>query len=178
VHHAPCAVAVAPRGYRDDPRPVERIGVAFDGTRESGAALDAAAAHAHAAGARIHVRLVAEIPATLMPPHVSPFAWTKLEEELVQAGERQLAGALSRLEVPHDGEVVAGPVKQSLVALSREVDVLVCGSGGWGAVHRVMLGSTSDYLLHHAACPVIVVPRPGEAGAEDGTRRVTAENHG
>jgi nucleotide-binding universal stress UspA family protein len=41
-----------------------------------------------------------------------------------------------------------------------DVDVLVCGSRGRGPFSRAMLGSTSSSLLHHAACPVLVVP-PG-----------------
>ncbi len=40
-------------------------------------------------------------------------------------------------------------------------DLLVAGSRGYGPVLRVLLGSVSTHLAHHAPCPVLVVPRPG-----------------
>jgi len=41
------------------------------------------------------------------------------------------------------------------------VDLVVCGSRGYGPVRRVLAGSTSRRLLGAARQPVIVVPRPG-----------------
>jgi nucleotide-binding universal stress UspA family protein len=35
---------------------------------------------------------------------------------------------------------------------------LVIGSHGWGAVKRALFGSVSTGVLHHATCPVLVVP--------------------
>ncbi|GJP37796.1 hypothetical protein CLOM_g22205 [Closterium sp. NIES-68] len=40
-------------------------------------------------------------------------------------------------------------------------DLIVVGSRGLGAVSRLFLGSVSDYLVHHAACPIVVVRLPG-----------------
>ncbi|KAI8853321.1 hypothetical protein BC829DRAFT_382528, partial [Chytridium lagenaria] len=40
-----------------------------------------------------------------------------------------------------------------------KADMLVVGSRGLGAFKRAFLGSTSDYLVHHVSCPVII-PRP------------------
>jgi nucleotide-binding universal stress UspA family protein len=51
-------------------------------------------------------------------------------------------------------DVIVGPVREELAALSERVDVLVCGSRHQGALKRVVLGSTSDYLAGHSACPV------------------------
>jgi nucleotide-binding universal stress UspA family protein len=56
VHAAPCAVAVVPAGYRARRSlPIRRIGVAFDGTLESRAAVVAAVAAVHAFGAELEV---------------------------------------------------------------------------------------------------------------------------
>jgi nucleotide-binding universal stress UspA family protein len=35
---------------------------------------------------------------------------------------------------------------------------LVLGSHGWGALKRAIFGSVSTGVLHHAGCPVLVVP--------------------
>lgn len=36
-------------------------------------------------------------------------------------------------------------------------DMVVLGSHGYGAFKRVLLGSVSDYCVHHIHCPVVVV---------------------
>ena len=35
---------------------------------------------------------------------------------------------------------------------------LIIGSHGWGAMKRALFGSVSTGVLHHATCPVLVVP--------------------
>jgi nucleotide-binding universal stress UspA family protein len=54
--------------------------------------------------------------------------------------------------------VTAGQPAQELVMASRDADLLVVGSRGTGGFPRLMLGSVSSQVLHHAACPVVVVP--------------------
>jgi nucleotide-binding universal stress UspA family protein len=57
-----------------------------------------------------------------------------------------------------------GPPGFALAAASASgVDLLVAGSRGYGPLHAVVAGSVSRHLAHHAACPVLVVPR----GARD-----------
>ena len=51
LHGAPCPVAIAPAGYRDPERGIERIGVAFTDTPDGHEALRAAAALARWTGA-------------------------------------------------------------------------------------------------------------------------------
>jgi nucleotide-binding universal stress UspA family protein len=43
------------------------------------------------------------------------------------------------------------------VAADEDFDVIVVGSHGSGFVKRVLLGSVSQHLLHHASCSVLVV---------------------
>ena len=47
----------------------------------------------------------------------------------------------------------------ALAAASGDLDLLVCGSRGYGPVRRVLLGSVSRRLSHEARCPLIVLPR-------------------
>lgn len=46
------------------------------------------------------------------------------------------------------------------VAKSNSADVIVVGQRGLSAFSRALLGSTSDYVLHHSDIPVVVVPTP------------------
>ncbi|HEV3213529.1 MAG TPA: universal stress protein [Acidimicrobiales bacterium] len=38
--------------------------------------------------------------------------------------------------------------------------MLVVGSRGHGAVGSLLLGSVSNYVVHHAPCPIVIVPPP------------------
>lgn len=63
-----------------------------------------------------------------------------------------------------DAELVVGTTHHSpahrIVQAAGETDVeaIVCGTRGFGAVHGALLGSVSRELLHHAHVPVVVVP--------------------
>ena len=61
--------------------------------------------------------------------------------------------------------VTTGEVAEELIKASRDADMLVLGSRGSGGFARLLLGSVSSQVTHHAACPVVVVPRhsPGRA---------------
>jgi nucleotide-binding universal stress UspA family protein len=60
-----------------------------------------------------------------------------------------------------------GDAAEELADRSGELHVLVVGSRDFGPVEHVLLGSVSRAVLDRASCPVIVVPRPAAAGAED-----------
>jgi nucleotide-binding universal stress UspA family protein len=46
-----------------------------------------------------------------------------------------------------------------LAERSRELDLLVVGSRGYGPVRQVLIGGVSAELMRRAACPVLIVPR-------------------
>lgn len=67
-------------------------------------------------------------------------------------------------------EVFYAPTLPTLLELSEQAEMIVVGSRGRGAVARVVLGSVSTGLVHHARCPVAVIhdedplmPHPGQA---------------
>ena len=56
-------------------------------------------------------------------------------------------------KVGHDSEVDA----IHRVAEREKADMIVVGSRGLRGIKETLLGSTSDRVVHHANCPVLVV---------------------
>ena len=53
---------------------------------------------------------------------------------------------------------VSGLAADELVRASADADLLVVGARGTGGFSRLMLGSVSTQVSHHAMCPVVIVP--------------------
>jgi nucleotide-binding universal stress UspA family protein len=63
--------------------------------------------------------------------------------------------------------VVVGHVRRTLVSLAEErhAELIVLGVQGRGAIDRMVFGSTADYVVRRASCPVLTIreleePRP------------------
>ncbi len=54
--------------------------------------------------------------------------------------------------------VVTGDAAEELIKASHDADMLVVGSRGSGGFAKLLLGSVSSKVTHHAACAVVVVP--------------------
>ena len=48
------------------------------------------------------------------------------------------------------GEAIVNAAKEEKVTL------IVMGTRGLGKIRRTLMGSVSDYVLHHAHCPVLI----------------------
>ncbi len=146
---APCAVAIAPRGFRDHPfldPPV--IGVAFDGSQESAAALESGLGLARDSGTAL--RMIA----------VEPAGWSRplRHHEPVAPALAALAAELQD-GVEIDTRLLQGDPAHALARETEELGLLVCGSRALGPLRRVMLGSVSSAVVRSAACAVVVAPR-------------------
>ena len=80
------------------------------------------------------------------------------EEEARQVIADAVNLAESELESSRiDTKVVFAAPIPTLVDLSKDVDMIVVGCRGQGALARTLLGSVSTALVHHAHCPVAVI---------------------
>ncbi len=88
-------------------------------------------------------------------------SYDELNASLKQQREQLLADALAAVpqELEPQTRLVEGSPGEALVSAAAELDLLVVGSRGYGPLRAVLVGSTSRYVLDHAPCPVIVVPR-------------------
>ncbi|HUA71807.1 MAG TPA: universal stress protein [Solirubrobacteraceae bacterium] len=153
---APCAVAVAPAGYAQHPKPIEKIGVGYDGFPDSQRALDAARTLAGGLHATVAALEVVAYPAwTFRAPDAGDDAAVG---ELVNNARDRVA-ALGDVE-PHGAY---GHPAEELARWGDLVDLLVVGSRGYGPVGRLVHGSTSRGLLRSAHCPLLVLSRPRAA---------------
>jgi nucleotide-binding universal stress UspA family protein len=177
LHGAPCAVAVAPTGLAADWQP-RRIGAAFIDLEEGRAALHAAAALSATAGGSLHAMTAVEPLMWNRSAAIAPYRADGELETAAAAAQRALDDAIGSLptDVTATSEVVVARASDALIALSRSVDLLVCGSRGYGPVRSVLLGGVTHRLIKEAECPVVVVPRGadqtlGEVEAREATTR-------
>ena len=160
--HLECPLAIAPSsfGQHIEGR-LDRIGVGYDDTPQSRAALDLAVSMASAAGAALEVRGAIDdgVAGGLKTDQIVLEGNTVADRQLTEAFERDRA-AISGTGVPTNLEVEVGMPTDVLSALCDQVDLLVIGSGHSAPRGRVQPGGTGRGILRLATCPVLVVPRP------------------
>jgi nucleotide-binding universal stress UspA family protein len=152
---APCAVAVAPLEYAEEDGAIAQIGVGYDGSPESEAALTFARELAAHHGASVSALTVVE---------PSPYAGLLRGSARREAYETRLQEAKDDLAALEGvkGEVALGLAGEELATFGARVDLLIVGSRGYGPLRRLMLGSTAAHLASNARCPLLVLPRLAE----------------
>jgi len=156
-----CPVAVAPADYTDPPGALGTIGVAYVDTPDGRAALTEAAGLAARTGARLRLYTVVASGKGAVPFLTGQDAEHAFLETAREVYEQSLEAAVASVpECDADGRVIGGNVVDVLAGLD-EVDVLFCGSRGYGPARRVLLGGVSARLIKRAKRPVVVVPRSG-----------------
>lgn len=171
--HAHCPTVVVPyrpaAGDDDSERrdgdivhDVRRIVVGVDGSPSAEVALKHAITQAKAWNAELVA--VAGVP---LGTGAGILAWlpSQIDHEQVLADLKAgLDVIVDRYEAANPGmtikrHVLDGSGAELLTEFSTGADLIVVGSRGRGGFRGLLLGSTSQAVLHHAACPVLVVTR-------------------
>jgi nucleotide-binding universal stress UspA family protein len=167
IGHTTCP-AVVVRGVPTPPR--DEVVVGVDGYEGSTAAIRFAFAEAALRGAELRAVQAwnALLPATGLDP-MPPTEQDMAERRLLSEA---LAGWSERYpDVKVTARVEAGHPVEVLRRASAGADLLVVGSHGRGDVSGLLVGSVSHALLHHAVCPLAVVPEARRGGRSFRLRR-------
>ena len=92
-----------------------------------------------------------------------------VREDLLRAAQDELDEAVASVgaEAHARGALREGDPARALTDATRELDLLVTGSRGYGPLRAVLLGGVTGPLLREAHAPVVVVPRGVEAPLAD-----------
>ena len=134
---APCAVAVAPRGFaRQVQHGFDLIGVAYDGSPEAGLALKEAESLANMVKAR--PRLITVVPPTsAINPQVDELERKALRRQyrgILEWGASNLVKGVQQETVLMEGDPATILAEQG-----RELGLLVLGSRGYGVIRSALL---------------------------------------
>lgn len=152
LNHAVCSVLVV----KQEPRALNRILLAIDGSKASDKAVQ------FLIKKMVPLRMQADKQATVLEVavlHVMPYVrYPELKETgkaVVQhAGERLAKAGYQVEEVSKIGQ----PAEEIIQYAERNnVDLIVIGSRGLGAVARFFLGSVASKIVHHSPCSVLVL---------------------
>lgn len=121
---------------------------------------------------QVRIQLVTVIPVPLFgegrygPPHSLPP--TVEQRKQARAALQAACSLLEHSGIPLaqiEAHMLEGAPADELVKLTtkHQIDCVLIGSQGYSPaiwLRRIFFGSLSQYVLHHAACPVMIVKRP------------------
>src|SRR3712207_346692 len=135
--------------------------LATDGSEDAAQARDAAADLARRSGSELHlVHVWHDVP--------SPYAHAFVKRELKRQGQEVIDTQVKKIEDAGGGVAAAhlrgGRTHDEIIELSEELGagLLILGSRGQGAVRRILMGSPSEAVVHHARVPVLVLRCAGD----------------
>ncbi|HEY3545673.1 MAG TPA: universal stress protein [Propionicimonas sp.] len=177
--HAQCPTIVVPtrrkpKGTEEAPlvvRPVHRVVVGLDGSPQAELALRWAIREAKVWGAELVA--VTGVPVT---SGSGTLAWLPAavdHQQVLEDVATALDVLIDRVAADEPGApeikrtVRDGTGAQLLTEASGDTDLLVVGSRGRGGFAGLLLGSTSQAVLHHAQCPVAIVTQKGKLADDE-----------
>ena len=160
LHHATTPIAIVGPSRPRVTDESERIVAAIDGSENARRALAWALEEGRRRKAAVEVVHACDVPSIGYYPHDGDsFGLAGYEK-----ASRQL---LKDAVAAENAEGLIGPVQEIsrhggaatvILEQANEADLLVMGSRGLGGLKRVLLGSVTTHVSHHATCPLVVIP--------------------
>lgn len=134
---------------------MERIVVGLDGSESAQKALRWAVDEARRRNATVEA-VYAWHQAFVAPTHIlgDPDLFEQDALKLLD----DAIGAVDTSGVTVERKVHTGNPSYALLREAKAADLVVVGSRGRGGFSGLLLGSVSQHVVHHAPCPVVVVP--------------------
>lgn len=152
-----CSVVVIPSAPVRDVLPVKHIVCGVDGSESSIVGLNLAVREAVRWGARLSVVGAVSFSGSAWMPGGG------YHQEVLDDVREGLKEAVEDARQGYDVDIRCHAIEGNPAALMTEfstaVDLLIVGSRGRGGFAGLLLGSTSQSIIQHSACPVSVVPR-------------------
>ena len=152
-----------------------KILIATDGSKFSEAAIETACRmieNAENAELRVVSAYEQPIMAVASAPYAMPVAYNPvLESEMKKAATQAVAQAELKISERFPAlrknmttSVLCGDPKRVIVEEAENwgADLIVTGSHGYGLWERMILGSVSNSVVHHAPCSVMIVRNKGK----------------
>ena len=147
-----------------------KILLAVDGSAYSDAAIEEVLRRPWPSHSEIKAITAYEAPIMvgIEPWAAAPSYFDQLEAAVREGAKALIDRALEKLKTIDDttleisSETIQGPPRQVIVEEAERwgADLIIMGSRGLGAWNRLLLGSVSSTVVHHARCSVEVVRRP------------------
>jgi nucleotide-binding universal stress UspA family protein len=135
--------------------------VGLDGSSAAHKALEWAVKHATLEHAPLTVLAVHEVAKSAWTGNPIIYPEDRAEEDKArQAAQEAVDATVGELGTRPESltiTAVSGQAAEALIDASRDADLVVVGSRGTGGFANLLMGSVSNKVVHHAACPVVVV---------------------
>jgi nucleotide-binding universal stress UspA family protein len=143
-----------------------KILLATDGTKHSEAAVEMATKFTLPEGSEIKVVSIVDLAVPLAIEVYAGFVPNTVEIEqaakdnsaiILSETKRRLIEKIPSINITT--EILLGSPESRIVETAEEMaaDLIIVGSHGYNRWERLLLGSVSDSVIHHAPCSVLVV---------------------
>jgi nucleotide-binding universal stress UspA family protein len=133
--------------------------VGVDGSACSHDALRFAANEARLRGGRLSIVTAWNVPVMVYAggytAGIDPGTFKHDAEAVSVAALEEARGIAADVEI--EATVTNDQPASALIAAAEDADLLVVGSRGLGGFSRLLLGSVSEQVAHHAQCPLSIV---------------------
>ncbi|MFC4463608.1 universal stress protein [Streptomyces xiangluensis] len=159
--HADCPVVVVRGGLEHRNSRFGSVVVGVEDGQGSGTAVDFAFREAHVRRCRLVAVHAGSVPVgNPGPPGFSGYALQAMGRPPAQVLADALRSPAERYQdVPVSSEVVEGPARRALLEAASGADLLVVGARRRHGHVGLQLGLVNHAVLHHAPCPITVVPQ-------------------